>query len=267
MSIHPSAVIDPGAELGRDVTVGPFTFVDRDVRIGDGCRIGPHVTILRHTSVGPGCSVHAGAVRGDLPQDLGFKDAVSYVSIGAGCRIREGVTIHRGTKPETTTEVGDQCFLMAFSHCAHNVKLGQGVILANGALLGGYVEIGDRAFISGNCLIHQFTRIGRIAMLSGGGGVSKDVPPFCTVRSLTVNSVAGLNVVGMRRGGISPEERLEIKKAFAIVYRSGLNVTQAVARIREAFAKGPALEFADFIEASKRGVCRFGGDAAAEEEE
>jgi UDP-N-acetylglucosamine acyltransferase len=264
MSIHPTAVVDPAAVIGANVTVGPFAFIDRDTQIGDGCVIGPHSTILRYTSLGPNCRVHACAVLGDLPQDLAFKEEPSYVKIGANCVFREGVTIHRGTKPGTSTVVGDNCFLMANSHLAHNVQLGNGVILANGVLLAGYVEVGERAFISGNAVAHQFCRIGRLVMLQGLGGVSKDVPPFCVVPGLQGNVVTSLNVVGMRRAGVTPQERLEVKRAFATLYRSGLNVSQAVERMRSEFKQGPALEFCDFIDGSKRGICAF---ASGQEED
>jgi UDP-N-acetylglucosamine acyltransferase len=212
------------------------------------------VTILKHTSLGPGCEVHAGAVLGDVPQDLAFDGCRSFLKVGARCVIREGVTLHRGTKPDTATEIGDQCFLMAFSHCAHNVNLGRGVIMANGALLGGYVEVGAGAFISGNCLVHQFVRIGRLVMLGGGCAASKDVPPFCLLEPCKTNSMRGLNVVGMRRSGLTSEERKDIKRAFKLIYRSGYSPKQAAAKIREEFTSGPALEFCDFIEASERGL-------------
>jgi UDP-N-acetylglucosamine acyltransferase len=267
MNIHPTATVAPGARLEGEVTVGPYAYIEPDTVLGDGCVIGPHASVLRHTTLGPGCRVHAGAVLGDLPQDLSFGGAVSYLKVGAKCVIREGVTLHRGTKEGTATEIGDGCFLMATAHCAHNVRLGPGVIVANGAMLGGYAEVGERAFISGNCMIHQFTRVGRLAMLSGGAGISKDVPPFCTVPGIMTNRVVGLNVIGMRRAGLTPEQRLQIKQAFQLVYRSGLNVSQAVERLRAAFAAGPAAEFCAFIEQSKRGICGYGGhsdDDAAE---
>ncbi len=260
--IHESAVIEDGAEIGRNVRVGPFTHIEAGTRVGDGCVIGPNVTIMQHTSLGADCRVHAGAVLGDVPQDTGFEGGDSFVRIGAGCLIREGVTIHRGTKTGTATEIGEGCFLMAFSHCAHNVRLGTGVIMANGALLGGHVEVGDRAFISGNCMVHQFVKVGRVAMLGGGCGASKDVPPFCTLRPMVLNSVAGLNIVGMRRAGLSPEERKEIKEAFKILYRSGLNVSDAKDKIRATLASGPALEIAEFIEHSGRGICPASAEPA-----
>jgi UDP-N-acetylglucosamine acyltransferase len=264
MSIHATAVIDPKAVIGKNASVGPFSFIDESVEIGDNAVIGSHVSILRHTTIGEGVRVHAGAVLGDLPQDLGFSGEPSYVKIGNRCTFREFVTIHRGTKPGTVTEVGDDCFLMANVHIAHNSKVGNRVIIANGTMLGGHVEIGDRAFVSGNVLIHQFVKIGRVAMVGGAAGLSKDVPPFCLVQSMGRNVVQGLNIVGTRRAGISPEERKQIKEAFKLLYLSGLNVTQAVDKLKTAFPTGPAAEFAAFVEQAHRGLCRYGGSRMGE---
>ncbi len=254
-SIHPSALIDDGAVLGEGVCVGPYAVIEAGAKLGKGCSIGPHVTVTGACELGSDCRVHAGAVIGDLPQDTAFKGGESFVRIGDGCTIREGVTIHRGTTPGSTTAIGDRCFLMAFSHFAHNVSVGDDVIVANGALLGGYVEVGNGVFISGNCLVHQFVRIGRLAMLGGGSGVSKDVPPFMTTRTLGFNRIAGMNVVGLRRSGVSAEERLQIKKAFTLLFRSGLNTSEAVKRISAELPEGPAAEICGFVEASERGIC------------
>ena len=264
MSIHPTAVVEPGAVLGGNVTIGPFAFIDRETQLGDDCIIGPHSVILRYTSLGRGCRVHASAVLGDLPQDLTFQEEPSYVKIGKHCVLREGVTIHRGTKANTSTLLGDNCFLMANSHLGHNVQLGDGVIIANGALLAGYVEVGERAFISGHVVIHQFVRIGRLAMLSGCSAVGKDVPPFCTTVGVCRNRIAGLNVVGLRRTGIGPEERQAIRGAFKILYRSGFNVSQALERIKKEFTQPAVQEFCAFIETSKRGICRMSAEAEEE---
>lgn len=255
MAIHPTAVIEDGANIGRDVKVDPFAYIAAGANVGAGCHIGPHVTIYGHTSLGQSCTVHAGAVLGDTPQDTGFEDGDSFVEIGSGCMIREGVTIHRGSKPGTSTIIGNNCMLMAFSHFAHNVVIEDGAIVANGALLGGYASVGSRAFISGNVAVHQFARIGRLAMLGGGAMLSKDVPPFCTVRPAMENSVGGLNIIGMRRAGIGADERKMIKDAFKIIYNSGLNVTQATEKLAEVFDSGPGREFFDFIKSSKRGIC------------
>lgn len=267
MNIHPTAVIHPEARLASNVQVGPFAFVDQGVEVGADTLIGPHVVILPHTTLGAGCRVHTGAVLGDLPQDLSFKNVVSYLKIGARCVIREYVTIHRGTKEGSATLVGDDCMLMALCHLAHNVRLGNRVIIANASLLGGYVEVGERAFISGGVAIHQFVRIGRLAMIGGNTALSKDVPPFCLVPSLERNLVGGLNIVGLRRAGVPPEERRQIKLAFDRLYRSGLNVTQAVEKLREEFPAGPAAELAAFITGSRRGICGFLRTASAGEED
>ncbi len=266
MQIHPTAIIDPGAKLGANVEVGPYAIIARDVAIGDATRIGPHAVIHPFTTIGKNCSIHTNAVIGDLPQDYAFKPEIrSFVKIGDGVMIRENVTIHRGTKPDSTTEVGDECFLMVGAHLAHNVKLGRRVLIVNNALLAGYVEVGDGAIISGGAVIHQFTRIGRLAMLSGLSGIGKDVPPFCVCAGVNLNTVAGLNVVGMRRAGLGPDDRKQIKRAFDILYRRNLNFRAVPAAIRAEFPAGPALEIADFVAASKRGVCPYRGGSAAED--
>ncbi|MGQ9663116.1 MAG: acyl-ACP--UDP-N-acetylglucosamine O-acyltransferase [Kiritimatiellia bacterium] len=257
--IHPTAVVESGAEIGQNVRIGAFAYIEAHTQIGDGCAIGPHASVFKYATIGPGTRVHAGARIGDIPQDLSYRGAESFVRIGAHCVIREGVTIHRGTKPGSVTEVGDNCFLMAYSHVAHNVRLGPRVILANGALLAGYVEAGERAFVSGNAAVHQFVKIGKLAMVGGGAMVTKDVPPFCTLRPGGLNNVAGINVIGLRRAGYSAEERETIRQAFKRLYRSGLNVSQAYAVLRAEFPTGPASEIWAFIEKSTRGICPFGG--------
>lgn len=253
--IHDTAIIDSGAQIGENVSIGPYTYIEGDVSIGDGCKIGPHVSILRYTTIGNDCTVHAGAVLGDIPQDLGFEEQESYVKIGDGCRMREGVTIHRGSKPGTTTELGKGCFLMAFAHVGHNVKLGESVIMVNGSMVAGYVEAGNGAFISGNVAVHQFVKIGRLVMLGGGASVSKDVPPFLTLRPAGLNDVAGINAVGMKRAGMNRDDLSQVKTAFKIIYGSGLNTAQAVDKLTEESSDGPVREFVEFINASKRGIC------------
>lgn len=265
--IHQTAIAGKSAKIGKDVSIGPYSVIDEKVEIGDGCIIGPHVCICKYTTMGSGCKVHAGAVIGDVPQDLAFRDAETFVKIGKNCVIREGVTIHRGTKPGTATEIGDDCFLMANSHFAHNVRLLNNVIVANGALLAGYVEVGERAFISGNACLHQFIRIGRMAMIGGGCAISKDVPPFCTVAPASYNIIAGMNIIGMKRNGFTAEDRAEVKKAFKTLYVSGFNFTQAVEQIKTGQNHPAVKEFCDFIRASKRGICSASLSDLTESEE
>lgn len=256
MTIHATAVIEAGATLGSGVTIGPFAYIQEHVRVGDGCVIGPQVTLLGHTTLGKNCQIHAGAVLGDLPQDLAYQGSISYVHIGDNCVIREGVTIHRGTGEGTITEVGTGCLLMANSHLAHNVKLGDHVIIANGALLAGYVQVGDRAFISGNCLIHQFARVGRLAMLSGGAALQKDLLPFCMTPAMSGNMVMGLNTVGLRRANMSQEERDLLKQALTVLYRSQLSVPAALEKLAS-FDSPLVQEWCEFIKTAKFGICQF----------
>jgi len=263
MRIHPSAVVDKEAMLAEDVEIGPGACVQSGVRLGAGCRIGPNAVVFRGVTLGNGCRVHACAVIGDDPQDLAFKGGESFVVVGDNCVIREGVTIHRGTKEGTTTRIGNDCFLMACSHVAHNCELGDRVILANSAVLGGYAHIGERVFISGNCSVHQFCRVGRLAMLGGNSAVSKDVPPFTTVASEFYNRLRSLNIVGMRRAGFTAPDRLEVKRAYRTFYFSGLNRAQAIERLKQEGGGGPLTrEIVDFFEASKRGICGWLARAA-----
>ena len=267
MNIHSSSIIHSSAQLGAGVEIGPGAVIEADVQLGEGCVIGPNAVVRPHTTLGAGCRVHAGAVIGDTPQDLAFKQLASSVRIGARCVFREGVTVHRGTKENSVTEIGDDCYLMANSHVAHNCRLGNRVILANGVLLGGYVEIGHQAFVSGDAVIHQFCRVGRLAMVGGLSGISKDVPPFCMTHSVSMNTVIGLNVVGLKRNGFDADQRRAVRQCFNLLYREGLNVSQAVIRIKKE-CSGPAVdEIVAFLESSKRGVCKFavrGGDADEE---
>lgn len=266
MQIHPSSVIEPGAKIGSNVTIGPFCYVRDDVEIGDNCLLDSHVTLMPNVKIGQNCHLHSNVVLGDLPQDVAFKpDEVSYVRVGNNCILREGVTIHRGTKAGSETSVGNDCMLMAYSHLAHNVRVGNNVIIANGALLAGYVEVGDRAFISGNCLLHQFARVGRLVMMSGGSAAHKDIPPFCMTRSTTLNKIMGLNTIGLRRAGFSAEQRLTLKRAFKILYQSNLLIPEAVAKLEAEFDSELVTEICDFIKNSQRGIAGYVRQRQSEE--
>jgi len=250
--IHPTAVIAPEASIGERVTVGPYAVIDGGVELGDDCRVGPHVHLTGCTRIGPGTLIHAGAVIGDEPQDLNYDGAVAYTEIGARCVIREYVTVHRGADPESKTTVGDGAMLMAFSHLGHNCHIGANVVIANATLVAGHVDVGDRAFISGAVMIHQFVRIGKLAMVGGGSHIGKDVPPYCM---LQFEVIQGPNVVGLRRASIGPQVRQAIRRAIKTYFHSGLNGAEALQKIREEHSGTPEVdEIVTFIEGTKRGV-------------
>jgi UDP-N-acetylglucosamine acyltransferase len=265
--IHPSAIISPEAQLAADVEVGPFACIEGPVRIGAGCRVESHAVITGDVVMGAGNVIGHHAVIGAAPQDLSYKMGTpTGVRIGEGNTIREFSTIHRGTKEGTMTVVGDRNFLMAGAHLAHNVTLGSDVILANNVLLGGHVEVADRVFIGGGSVFHQFVRVGRSVIVQGLSAFSKDIPPF-TLAAIQ-NTVAGLNVVGLRRAGFSAEQRAEIKRAFNLLYRSGLNTTQAVAKAAEMDFGAEGREFFEFVAAAKkRGICALLRGAGRQESE
>ena len=252
--IHPTAIIHPKAQVHESAQVGPYTVIDADVELGPDCVVGPHVYITGKTRIGSGNRFFAGSVIGEAPQDLKYSGALTGVQIGDRNVFREHVTVHRSSKPEEDTVLGSDNFLMANAHVAHNCRLHNHVIMANGSLLGGHAEIYDRAFISGNCLVHQFTRVGTLAMMQGGSGASKDVPPFTIAHN--INSLAGLNIIGMRRAGINSADRLEVKRLYHLLFRSPEGGFQkAFARAQGEFSSGIARQVFDFLAGAKRGVC------------
>lgn len=259
MSIHPTAVIHPQAILGTGITVGPLAVIEGGAVLGDGCTVHAHAFVGGHVTLGKNCTVGHGAVLGGDPQDFAFKPQVrSRVIIGESNVIREHVTIHRGTAEGSETVVGDGCFLMAGAHLGHNVRLGNHVVIANNSLLGGHVEVGDRVFIGGGCVFHQHVRIGTLAICQGNSGFSADIPPF--VIGSEVNIIAGLNVVGLRRAGLDPTQRAEVKRAFDLLFRSGRNVSQALEAAAGETWTASGRTFWNFVSgAKKRGLCGMAG--------
>jgi UDP-N-acetylglucosamine acyltransferase len=253
--IHSTAIVHPEAQLHPTVDVGPFAVIDANVSMGAGCRVGPHVYLTGHTRIGAKNQLYAGCVIGEAPQDVKYKDEPTELRIGDNNLIREGATIHRSAKEGEATVVGSNNFIMANSHIGHNVAVGNHVILCNGAALAGYAEVGDRAFISANCLVHQFIRVGALSIMQGGAAISMDLPPFTVATQITGNSICGLNTVGLRRAGFSPEDRLELKKLYHKLFRSGKNLSEAIALARKEFSSAPALVMLDFVASAKRGVC------------
>lgn len=211
--IHETAVIDPAARLGEDVRVGPYAVIGHDVEIGAGTTIGPHVVIYPYVRVGDNNSVHAHAVLGDLPQDVAFTGAVTRLEIGDRNMIRENVTVHRASQPDRLTRIGSDCFLMAGSHIAHDCQVGDRVVLTNNVLVAGVVTIGDGANLGGAAVIHQFCRIGSLAMVGGFGGVGQDVLPYTMVHGIPACHFR-LNTIGLRRAGIKGERYAALEVAF-----------------------------------------------------
>jgi len=252
MAIHPTAVIDPRAEVHDDAEIGPFVVIDGPVQVGPGTRVLAHATLLGRMQIGSNNVIHPGAVIGDVPQDLAFQNVDSSVRIGERNVIREQVQIHRGTKPASATVVGNENYVMTNAHIAHNCRLGDRVILATGATLGGYVEVEDEVFISGNCVVHQFVRIGRLAILRGLSRTSRDVPPFCIMD--WTHTVRGINRVGLRRAGFDATQIRHLQRAFRQLFRSG-NIRQAVAAVESGPCTAEVRYLLDFIRASSRGVC------------
>jgi UDP-N-acetylglucosamine acyltransferase len=254
---HPMAVIDPAAQLGRGVQVRPYSVVGPEVIIGDGTVVQSHVVLEGRVQIGDGNLIGHGSVIGGPPQDLSFRpETISRVEIGARNVIREHCTIHRGTSEDSATVIGDNNFLMAGVHVGHNCRVGNGVIIANNCLLAGYVQIGDGAFIGGGTTFHQFMRVGRLVMAQGSSAFGKDIPPFLLAAER--NYVFGVNVLGLRRAGFSAAERDEVRRAFKLLYRSGLNVRQAVDKAAETEFGPLGREFFEFVaEAGKRGILPY----------
>lgn len=251
--IHPTACVDSSARLAEDVQVGPHAFIDADVVIGPGTRIGHGAHVGRWTTLGANNTLYPGAVVGHDPQDLGYKGDESYTVIGDGNVMREGFTAHRGNRPGTTTIIGNNNYFMVNSHVAHNCILGNHIILVNGALLAGHVEVGDRVIISGNCQVHQFVRIGSFAMMRGGSGATKDIPPFCV--NDEINWLRAINVIGLKRNGFDERRIRAVKEAFKTLFRSGLGLRQAMEKIEsDPAVTADVLQMLDFIRASKRGI-------------
>ena len=255
--IHPTAIIHPKAKLDPSVRVGPYAIIEEGVEVGANCVVGPQVYLTGLTRIGAGNRFYAGCVIGEAPQDLKYQDEPTRLRIGDHNVFREHVTVHRSNKTAEDTVIGSRNFLMAHCHVAHNCRLGDQVILANGALLAGHVALDDRVFISGNCVLHQFVRVGTLALMQGGSAISKDLPPYTVARG--GNGICGLNTVGLRRAGLTPAERLELKQLYRALFREGQNLRRAVAAARETFRSAPARVMLDFLAASKRGVCRDTG--------
>ncbi|MCG2758142.1 MAG: acyl-ACP--UDP-N-acetylglucosamine O-acyltransferase [Desulfobacteraceae bacterium] len=255
--IHATAIIDSKAELDSSVEVGPYSIIGENVLIGAETIIGPHVVIEPYVTIGPECHIFQYAAIGAIPQSLKFEGEKTYVNIGRKTIIREFVTIHRGTKfGGGITEVGEENFLMAYTHIAHDCKIGQKVVLSNNATLAGHITIGDHATIGGLVAIHQFVRIGEYAFVGGKSAVVKDIPPY-VIAAGDRAILHGLNSVGLKRSGFSQKKLTLLKKTYRIIFRIGLTMNEAIERVRAEVEQIPeVVNFIDFIKSSQRGITR-----------
>ena len=265
MSIHPTAIVDSGAVVGPGVEIGPYSVVGPGAVIGDETRLQSHVIVEGLVRLGARNLVGHGTVIGAPPQDLSFTaDRKTGVEIGDDNVFREYCTIHRGTADGTSTTIGNSNFLMVGTHVGHNCSIGNKVIIANNCLLAGYVTVDDASFLGGGSVFHQFMRIGRFVMVQGLSAFGKDLPPFALAAER--NLVFGLNVVGLRRSGMSAAERDQIKAAFRLVYTSGLNITQALEQAAKMDLGPLGREFLDFVASAKRGICPYKGGGSKDAE-
>ncbi len=255
--IHPTALIDENAKIGQDAAIGPYSVIGANVTIGDGTRIGPHCTIDPFVEIGPGCRIYQFAAIGAPPQSVKFEGEETWVRIGRETVIREFVTIHRGTGfGGGITKIGNQCFLMAYTHVAHDCIVGDNVVMSNNATLAGHIEIGDYATVGGLVAIHQFVRIGEYAFIGGKSAVVKDIPPYVIAAGDRAR-LHGLNRIGLKRKGFSEQSLNILKKAYRIIFRIGLTLNEAIERVKAELEPTPEVtRFIEFIQSSRRGITR-----------
>ena len=261
-TVHPTAVVAPGASLAEGVEVGPYAVIGGQVEIGAGTRIGPHAVIDGRTTIGRNNRIFQFAALGAIPQDLKYRGESTRLVIGDENQIREFATMHIGTNGGGgTTSVGNRNLFMNFSHVAHDCTIGDRVILANGATLAGHVTLEDFVIVGGLSAVHQFVRLGESCMLAGGAIVVQDVPPFCVVQGDRAGLV-GLNIEGLRRRAFPDEELRALRAAYRTLFRSGLTAKEAIRKMREEGASSAAVDhLVRFVESTKRGLCRLRGEA------
>jgi len=256
--IHRTAIVEQGAVLGTGVSVGPYAIVGPRAVVGDNCVLEPRAVLDGRVTLGKECRIGVGAVVGGPPQDLKYSGEDTEVIMGDRCTVREYATINRGTSERIRTEIGSGVFIMAYVHIAHDCLVGDEVILANCATLAGHVTVQDQAIVGGLTPVHQFAKVGRLSIVGGSTRITKDVPPFCKIAGNPAR-VSGLNTVGLSRRNYSPEEVSRLKKAYRIIFRSGINTSQALEKI----SADPSLSsdsnirvLTEFIAGSERGICK-----------
>jgi UDP-N-acetylglucosamine acyltransferase len=267
--VHPTAVVSPAAALGDDVQIGPYCVIEAGARIGDRCRLEAHVHVHGCVTIGEDTVLGTSSVIGGEPQDVKYDGAAATVALGARCRLYEHVTVHRGTGEGGHTQIGDDVMMMASSHVAHNATVEDKVVMVNGALVAGHAHVGTGAILSGNAAVHQFCRVGRLTMLGGACMATKDVPPFSIAAGSYPVRWRAPNQIGLRRNGFSSEQRSALRKAFSALFLSGDSPVRTAEELRT-HAEPAVVELAEFILASKRGICtgpiRHGGAALLDDD-
>ena len=258
-NIHPTAIIEKGVEIGSDSSIGPYTVIEKDVIIGDRCSIGPHVMIGEGTRIGEGCRIFKGAAIGLEPQDKKFNNEKTFTFIGKNTLLREFVTVNRGTVDRGETRIGNDCWIMAYCHVAHDCVLGDDVTISNALAMAGHVEVGSHVTIGGIVPIHQFTRIGDFSIVGAVTRPFMDVVPYAMCGGEADTRIIGINKVGLERHGFSPERRLNIKRAYKILFREGLSLEKALKKMSDTFPSDKDVELLiSFLKKnSKRGIMRM----------
>ncbi|HID39824.1 MAG TPA: acyl-ACP--UDP-N-acetylglucosamine O-acyltransferase [Calditrichaeota bacterium] len=254
--IHPTAIINKDAQLGEGVVVGPYSVIEDDVLIGDQTEIAYHAVIASGSRIGKNCRIFSSAVIGTRPQDLKFGEEKTFVEIGDNTTVREFATINRATTHSYTTNIGSNCLIMAYAHVAHDCKIGNNVVIANAVNMGGHVIIGDYVGVGGLAAIHQFVHIGCHSFIGGASKVKKDVPPYILAMGEPL-TFAGLNKIGLQRRGFDNETLRSLRRAYKVIYKENLTITEAIANIEENFEPTPEIQhLIEFLRGSERGLIR-----------
>ncbi|WP_457623007.1 acyl-ACP--UDP-N-acetylglucosamine O-acyltransferase [Persephonella sp.] len=260
VDIHPTSIVSPKAEIGVNVKIGPFCIIEDDVKIGDNTEILSRVSIKKYTTIGSNCKIYEGVVIGNIPQHLGFKNEKTFVEIGNNVTIREYTTIHRGTAfDDGITKIGNNCYLMAYVHIAHDCKIGNDTIFANAVNIAGHVKVGNYVFIGGMTPIHQFCRVGDYAIIGGASAVNKDIPPFTKASNTNTDknkiTLFGLNTIGLQRRGFSKEQIRTLKEAYRIIFLKAPSIKEGIEEVEKKLEITPEIKnLIEFIKTSKRGV-------------
>lgn len=253
--VAPTARVHSGADIGGQCVIGEFCVVESDVKLGPYCRLEPYVYVKQWTTLGERNEISAGTVLGTDPLDKGFTGERSYLRIDSNNKIREHYTISRGTKPESVTQIGSGNYIMTSGHIAHNARIGNNTVIASCALIAGYVEVEDQAFVSGGVVVHQYSKIGRLAMVGGNSRVNLDLPPFFLYSGFNAGP-KGLNIVGLRRAGFAKSDIDMLKNAYRLLYRQNLKLSEAIYRIQNECASIHTDQLVQFLKSSTRGIAR-----------